>query len=147
MHVRQQIVQAVMAALADLPLTGARVHFAPAYALMSLPALSVLWGDEDVVAVDSGDGTGPVETRSLAITVTGKAMDDLDAGAVLNDIAADVETAMNADEDLADLLMLLEYRGADLDFTGELQQPAGQVEMKFQATYRVKAGSPETVVP
>lgn len=147
MHVRQQIINALMTAVTGLPLTASRVQFAPVHALTVLPALSVLWVDESVWDTDLGDGTGPVETRSVQLTVTGAVMDALDAGASLSEIKDAVRDAVMANSALRALVFLIEYRGSAPAFTGELQLPAGTVAIAFGALYRVKSGYPETVIP
>lgn len=143
-HARQQILDAVVTAVTGLPLTGSNVHLAPVHALRTLPALSVLPGDEEVI--ERAAGTTPLELRSFQVKVTAGVMDELGMVTTLNDIAAGIEAAVLKNAALLALVSLIEYVGATPDFSGELQQPTGTIETAFRAEYWVETGAPETVV-
>ena len=146
MHVREQIMSAVVAAITGLPTTGARVLYDAAYAITDLPALAVMWSEDDTEDVDGGLGDGPVATRALKFNVTGRAKIGDGVPSVLGTIAAEVEIAVMTSAAVAALVHLIEYTSSTIAVSTELEQPAGEVSVGFSALYRVKIDDPETVI-
>jgi hypothetical protein len=140
-HVRQQIREAVVAALTGLATTGSRVHASRLRPQgdAGLPCLLVTTESEEVVETSILG----LQRRELVVQVRGyaKATGALDD--TLDTIAAEVETALGADVTLGGLAKgSLLLAGIDIDFDDALDKPVGVVVLQFKAGYYTVAGAP-----
>lgn len=145
-HVRQQIRQAVVAALTGLPTTGTNVHAGRALPLggdTKPPALVVYtWPDAPIYEdAEMGDGECIV-SHNLTIQVegyySGGTDDDLD------NLAVEVETAMYVDETLGGLVQAMQLAGQDVARDGSGARIEGAIVMQFVVQYLAAEGDPET---
>lgn len=143
-HVRTQIRDAVVAALTGLTTTGARVHgaYARPKGAAALPMLVVGLGPEEVE-----QGAQRTQSRQAELLVSGyaKATDNLDD--TLETLLAEVESAAAAAGTLGGLVPGgLVLRRIDKDFSTDLDQPAGVIEIAFTAGYHTRAGQPGAII-
>lgn len=146
MHVRRQIREAVADELNNLPLTGenvfqSRVH---SYESSILPCITVMTNEEEV-ETDTLTLSSRKISRTLTITIEirAKANDYLDDD--LDDIAADIETALSNTtlSGLVKDLYLSSIRVA-LDF--ETEKPVGVMTLEYVGVYRTTDQDPETAI-
>lgn len=148
-HARQQIREAVAAAVTGLATTGTSVKQSRIYPLddAKLPGLAVFTTEEAVDDEQSSISSGGItQTRNLDVVVEGyaKINDTLDD--TLDTIAAEVETAIHADLTLGGLVKHIELTGTDITLAGEGEKMAGVVKLTFDAMYRVNITDPTTIV-
>lgn len=143
-HARQTIRDAFVAAVTGLSITGSRVYKARIMPLDDdcLPGLLVKPPFESITENDEVMGT--VQERALQIDVSG--YDKLTAGLddQLDDIAAEIETAVFA-------ATLPNVYGLDLietetDIVDGAEQPVGEITLSFRVQYLTEAGSPGTAL-
>ena len=140
-HVRQQITDQVLAALAGLATTGARVYAGRSVPLGDehMPGLCV-YGRTDVPDYENG-AMGCTPRRVLTIVVEGYAKPATDA--VLNQIAAEVETALFASGSGITIPEAYSLGDQELDIDGTTEKDAGIISMAFVFWYRTTEGQPE----
>ncbi len=145
-HVRKQIRRKVVDALQGLPLTEDRVYQSRLYPLQqgNLPGLLVFTLTEESAREES-----PTDSmRDLALIVQGVAAlnDELDD--VLDDIALQVETAIDNAGLLNGLAKI--YGGIQSTvITLEAEDVAkqhGAIAMEFLYTYRTRSGQPDVAI-
>lgn len=148
-HQRANIRAAVVAAVTGLATTGANVVAGRVYPedTSLLPALSVMtpeeeWVEEGSEFVEPVAGAVPTD-RALTVEVHGHA-----AGATyldtLDQIALEVETALNADLTLGGVCDAMLYAGAEIEQSDALEQPSGHITITYRAEYRTDARDPQT---
>jgi hypothetical protein len=143
-HVRQQIREAVAAAVTGLATTGANVHQSRIKPLAAgLPALLVMTNDE---AVDVGTiNANPVLERVLEVEVAALAKAASNVDDTLDTIAAEVEAVLG-NTTLAGLVDSLALSGINVDFDETLDQPAGRLSLRFRAHYFTTANNATTAI-
>lgn len=140
-HVRQQIREAIVAALTGLPTTGARVTTGDPYAVGTTPALVIVAAEERV----DTDSIGSVkQTRQAEITVIGYAdgqsvEDDLDT------ISAEVEGRLDGSQ-LGGLAKEVFFTGMTKIIAADGTKRSGEIRMMFSVFYRVQRGAPGTAL-
>lgn len=143
-HVRRQIREAVATALTGLATTGARVsqsRMAPRRA-GDLPCLLVETAEERIE-----QGAQTRLTRELTVLVRAFAKANTALDDTLDQIAAEVETALAAAGTLGGLVPGgVTPAGVTLDFDETLEQPAGVAVMEYRAVYFGVIGSPEVAL-
>lgn len=138
MHYRQRIRDAVAAALAGQTAAGANV-----FTSRSRPVLEILQRRESVLSVYTADeqsqrdGTGYLMNRELTVTVEGMmgGGDDLDDA--LDSLAEQVETVVNADPTIGNLLsedLVLDATVTEISARGNMQ--VGAFRMDFTCAYQ-----------
>lgn len=144
-HLRRQIVRALALQLTGLPTTGARVFVSRRHPLAAehLPGLCV-YAVLEVSEIDSMGGSRGL-ARTLDLVVEGVAQDNdgLDAG--LDQIAAEVETALAAGPTLGGLCYettLTATRIALQPDQGKGEAKTGSIVMTFSARYRTMKSDP-----
>ncbi len=141
-HARQAIREAVAAAVTGLASTGARVFQSRMHAQDALPCLLVTTNGEEVSREDLGD----LEERELDVEVVGVAKAAADVDDDLDDIAAEVETAIGANNTLGGRVKRMHLTGIRIEFDDELEQPVGLVRITYRCTYYTNAGVPGTTL-
>lgn len=146
MHVRQQLREAIVAAVTGLASTGARVYSALTYpALQSdLPHLEVNTVEEQAESV-SLHGPGLIE-RTVVIEITARAIATSGLATMVDDVAAEVETALGGSVMVSGKEVPLSYQGASIQFSSEADQPVGVATLRYQATLYTASNAPGTLV-
>jgi len=144
-HARQQIREAVLAAVTGLATTGANVFvnkITPQEA-ESLPNLLVYTNGEQSEADAMGASRGLMRSLDVVIDATaeGDGIDD-----VLDTIASEVETAIDTDAALAALVKNITLASTAVSRDGKGQTPMMGLRMTFTATYRTRKGAPTTAI-
>lgn len=145
-HVRQSLRSAVVTAVTGLTTTGSRVYTAKVYPAQSteMPCLQVNTTLEEAVPQDI-NLPGIVERR-VTVEVVGMARDTATLADTLDTIAGEVETALGSGVSVSGTTIELAYQGADIIFSGELDQPVGTVSLRFAATLYTTSNAPGTLV-
>jgi hypothetical protein len=138
MHYRQRIRDAVAAALTAAN-TGAGANV---FTSRARPILEILQKRESVLSVYTADESaqrgpdGYLSTRTLTVSIEGMAGGGDDLDDILDDLALQVETAIDADRTLGGLLhdeLVLESTGSEITARGN--QQVGAFRMDFECTY------------
>lgn len=143
-HARTQIRNAVAAALATTATAGANVFASRTDALSpeELPALLVETGSEQI----EHDDFGRYQTRRVEIFVRAVARAGVGVDAVVDGIAAEVETAIQAAGSLGGLIKgAAQLVGIDTYFAGA-DSPTGESVLRYAALYLTQAGQPGTTL-
>lgn len=143
-HVRQQIRDKVAEILTGLATTGNNVFKSRVYPLASgeLPGLCIYTNTEE-----SDPETGKYDVfdeRTVRVVIEG--YDKLLEGVPdsLDDISAEVETALFANEYLDGLAQKIDYAGIpNIQIVGDSENKAGVIPINFDVTYYVERGAPE----
>lgn len=143
MHARQLIREAAAAAVTGLATTAARVFQSRMREQEDLPCLLVTTNDE---AIALQDLEGLVQERDIQIEFLGVAKAAADVDDVLDDIAAEVETAIGANNTLGGRVKRMELQGLRPEFDDALEQPVGLVRLTYRCTYFTNAGVPGTTL-
>lgn len=145
-HARQQVRDAVATTVTGLTTTGARVYPGRIHPIsrLRLPCLFVYSLEEAVD--DSGEVMGLDQWRRLTVAVEAIAEANQSLDDTLDDICAEVETAVHADVTLGGLTKWCEYTGVEIELDEGMQKPVGSARMTFMAEYRVDATDPETII-
>lgn len=134
-HVRTQIRDAVVTALADIEATVYASRYLPIEE-PDLPALLVYTNTESIVGDDLDHLT---RTIDLVVEIVVQAQDiDAEVDALL----VGIEQALNA-ETLGGLVMVLLPANIEVSMRAEGAQPVGRARVTFQATYRTAFADPE----
>lgn len=145
MHAREQIREAVATIVTGLATTGARVFKSRVYPLATanLPGLCVYTLNE--TSQPEIMRTPRRLVRDLTIMIEGyaRAADDVDAA--LDDIAADVETAIGTDATLGGMVRRVHLSQTEIVMTGDGDQPIAVVRMSFSAEYATYENAPATL--
>lgn len=145
-HVRQSLRAAVVAAVTGLPTTGARVRTGRVYPLQEadLPGLEVNTVAEE--AEPQSLSFSGVLARAVTVEVVGRARATAAIADVLDAIAEEVEGALAGAVTVSGVQVALDYAGADIQFSGEVDQPVGAVALRFTAQLFTLASAPGTLV-
>lgn len=146
-HVRQQIREAIAAAVTGLTTTGANVFQTRVYPLQNsnLPALTIATDSEAVGENQTLTFNSRTVERTLEVTITAhvKATDDFDDS--IDTIFAEVEAALGRN-----LLtgLIREIRLSDLQtaFSDDSEKPTGQGIMTWMVDYQTATNDAENVV-
>ncbi len=144
-HVRKQIRDAVKTVLTGLTTTGTNVFSSRIHPFFSdgaeLPGLCLYTSTEEVE--NSEDDLSHIQTRSVLVVVEGY---EVATGAIedtLDTIAAEVETALMADQFLNKLSHGIDLVGTEIEITGEAEKPVGVIVMIYRVYYLTDEGAPE----
>jgi hypothetical protein len=143
-HAREQIRNAVVTAVTGLTTTGTRVYASRVLPLTAtdLPALCVY------TRQDSPDYTrGTAQNRpARLLDVRVQGFVDGDDQSVLDDIAAEVETAIYGNAPLAALTRLIWLADQSMSVDGEGETLISVIDIGFNMQYSVAEGAPLTLV-
>ena len=143
-HARQQIREAVAAALTGLATTSTRVYQSRMRPVgdAGLPCLLITTDQEEIETTLQSR-----QNRSLTVTVRGMAKTTTTLDDTLDTIAKEVETAAQAAGTLSGKVPGgLVLRTIDIEIDDALDKPAGVVVMQYQAGYFTQAGAPGSFV-
>ena len=143
-HAREQIRAAIVAQVTGLATTGSAVSTARVYAHATLPSLVVTTPAEQVVA--ETDTLGKRHLRQLTVHIEARAKETAEVHNTLDDICAEVETALADDPTLGARTQYLELLSTELDYEDDAEQPTGLARMIWEAAYAVEADDPTTLV-
>lgn len=132
-HARQQVREALATQITGLTTTGSSVYQSRTYPVNTLPSITVM-NTRDEVREETQGGN---QRRSLAVTLTcrAKAKDDVDD--TLDTIAAEVETAVNADPKLGGRVIDTALIVTDIEYADGGEQPIGVLRMEYEILYLV----------
>lgn len=149
-HQRANIRAAIVSALTGLPTTGANVLAGRAYPEDStlLPALSVYtpeeeWNEDASEMVPNAVGE-IMSVRNLSIAIVGMAIGGsyLDT---LDQMALEIETALNADLFLGGECDALLYVGMEIEqMTDAMETSTGRITIAYRAEYQTDAKDPQS---
>lgn len=129
-HVRQQIRDQATATIGDL---ADYVYTSHAYANAGLPSLTVLTTEDGInSALSTMDAW---EGRLLPLVIEIRAKKAAGVDDQLDDMAADVETAIAADTTLAAMVLGLRYAGCEIEHDGESEQPTAVARLVWEGDY------------
>lgn len=145
-HVRTQIRNAVVACLANLPMTGSRVY--PGRALpvdperIAGPALLVYCGDEPEISRTT-IGQPATEAHQLLLHVNGVAKASVNLEDVLDQIALEVQKAIDP--------LLIGGNGCELKaikagIDETLEKPCGVITLTYQIEYYTRSDQPDVLM-
>lgn len=145
-HLRRQIREAVATLLTNLTTTGTRVFQSRVVVLKDaqLPALLINTNEEQVTQQTIHDN--PLLERQLSIEVIGKAKAVADVDDTLDQIAKEVEIAINASQTANTLNGLVKgiiLDSIDVTISGETEKKVGEIRMGFTAIYFNQAATPD----
>ena len=138
-HLRTSLRDAMATAVTGLTSTGSRVHKSRLYpvAADSLPCLLVACGEQEQLQQESNY----IQQRTLLMTVRGMAKATGDLDATLNQIALEVEAAVQAAGVLGgkvDDVTLIEI---STDVDDSMDKPVGVIELTYRLIYFTVAGA------
>lgn len=147
-HVREQITTAIKTVCTGLTTTGANVFVSRVYTFNDavLPCINIYGTDEEVDETHVTIGKQIVRNLDVMVEARAKvyseATDPVDN--VLNDICAEVETAISADHTLGGLCVFCIIAGTHLTLEAEHEKPVGLASMRFRAQYATLTTDPTT---
>jgi hypothetical protein len=110
-----------------------------------LPNVSLYVAHEAETVEDDGE-MGPYEFRVLPFMVTGRAKVSTNLDNTLDDISAEVETALHANATLAGYIKDLRLVGTEVALDPEGEKEVGAINMEWVAVYRVNRTAPTVPV-
>jgi hypothetical protein len=148
-HVRQQIREAVALRLTGLETTGTRVYQSRLIVLQAdeLPALLIATNSESIELIDIGINALQQRTLTISVTALVKAIDSLDD--MLDTVIKEVEQAMSASltaNTLDGLVKDLVLTGIEIEMNSDMEVPAGQAVLTFNANYYTRAQAPDVSI-
>lgn len=141
-HARQTIRESVATLLTGLSTTGSNVYTNRVYPFDTLPCVAIYTGSESVNETTL-DGK---QTRSLSLIVEARAKVAADLDDTLDTIAAEVETALAANQTLSGSVKYLDLSDLEVELFDDLDKPAGVLRLAFNVLYRVDETDPTTLI-
>jgi hypothetical protein len=145
MHARQQIRNAVVAAVTGLTTTGASVFKSRARALedSALPALFVYTQDEEAIYHTS---TPRLVERDLQVMVEAAAKAVTGFDDLIDQISVEIEVAMIGNAGLTSLLKNLVLKSTKIQVSGEGDQTMAGLRLEYSAQYFVRENDPQSII-
>lgn len=142
-HVRTQLVEEVADVLDGLTTTGSNVFVGQVYAVGvdQMPCLCVFTNSEEVELVDRS-----TQKRAISLVVEGRVRAETGADEILDDIAAEVETALLADQFLDGLTQGIDLVSTEKEFSADAEGETGSVSMTFTVHILTAPGAPGTAL-
>ena len=146
MHVRQQIRDAVAAALRNLATTGNRVYVGRTRPLAEghEPTLLIYTTQEE--SSRGVMGNPPTLERVLTLHIEGRVSEDSVPDDLLDDIATEVETAMWNTTALDQMIYHIQFRRSEIQIEAQGTAHIGGIRLEYLVKYRTKEGAPGLVV-
>lgn len=143
-HVRQQLREAVAAAVTGLSTTGSRVYQSRVYPLdiSSLPCLLVTSDGDKSEAITVHSPYQQERATTIRIEGVAKAVSNIDD--TLDAISKEVETAIAGSSTA--IVKGLIYQGAQIDYDGSGEQPIGKVTMIFTKDLYTLSNAPDVLI-
>lgn len=145
-HAREQIRDAVVTALTDLTTTERNVFRSRIYPMeqAKLPGLAIYTKSDSSEYVT----LTPPRTldRTLVVTVEAYVSANADFDETIDDISAEIETAMYTNRTLGGLARDSQILGVEVDFSGDGENPVAIAVFTIEIQYVTVEGSPTTAV-
>lgn len=141
-HQRENVRDAIVSAVTSLTTTGSRVYRSRIYPLASdkLPGL-VVYCRSETSEPELVVGIPRKLVRVAQFVVEGYARATADVDETLDDIAAEVETAIGGSQ-LSNAVRDCTLTNTDIDFADGGDVPLGIIRMTFAVTYRTVENAP-----
>lgn len=144
-HARQQIRDALKAILISASTgAGSNIYSQRVYPLDVVKSIDVQSPNDSLMEETMGGN----QTRELTLMIdirikgdSGVTEDEVD------DIAAEVEVAVQNDDTLTGTVMTVDYVGSSTRFNGESEKLVGMLSIEYSAIYRVNKTNPEVIIP
>lgn len=146
-HARQQIRERVATIVGSLTTTGSRVHQSRVYNVQEseLPCLLIYTVSEEVEGPQT-IGQARRIVRVLELMIEGKAQATSTLDDTLDNIAAEVEAAIGADQSLGINVLDTLLASVEIDYTAEGDKPIGSISMRYAVTYITTESDPTTLI-
>lgn len=141
-HCRTQIRNALKALLLPLPALGGRV-FSSRFSnlqLAEVPSVVIFGGEENVQFADIHD---TLLERDLNINVSIKASSVSNIDTLLDDLAEDVELAIDANLTLDGKVQSIILMGSNIQIDENAEVPVGEALLQYQVKYFTQVGAPD----
>lgn len=145
-HIRKQLRDAVVSAVTGLTTTGSRVYTAKVYPVSQAEMPCLVVNAIEDVGQPEGLSLPGILGRQVTIEVLGMARATSALADELDAIAEEVETALGVGVTVSGTTIALDYVGANLQFSGEADQPIGTVATRFTALVYTLSNAPGTLV-
>lgn len=145
-HAREQIRDAIVAALTDLETTERNVFRSRIYPMeqAKLPGLAIYTKAE---SSEYATLTPPRSiNRTLAVTVEAYVSANSDFDETIDDISSEIEVAMYNNRTLGGLVRDSQIVGVEVDFSGDGENPVAIAIFTIEVMYTTAEGSPNTAV-
>lgn len=141
-HHRETVRDAIVSAVTGLTTTGSRVYRSRVYSLAAdkLPGL-VVYCRSETSEPELVVGIPRKLVRVAQFVIEGYARATADVDETLDDIAAEVETAIGGSQ-LSNAARDCTLTGTDIDFADGGDVPLGIIRMTFAVTYRTAENAP-----
>lgn len=146
-HARQQIRDAAVAAIeAANTKADSAVYSGHVYPMDILPAINVTTPKRVDISADA-DGASMTEAQyDLTLRVQIHVAKRADLDDEIDDLAAEVETALHGDTELAALVFNLELEEDETELADEAAKPHGLHTMTWTCNYIGTRGDPESII-
>ena len=146
-HARQQIRDAIVAALTGLTTTGSNVFPSRSYDVPkeNLPCILIYTAAEEMA--DEASSLGDRRGMILAFRVEARVRPvATDADDQLDAICAEVQAALFAEPTLGGLVRHLDLQSTEIEFDAEAEAPTAAGVMTFGCLYRIDRTDAETII-
>lgn len=145
-HVRKQLRDAVVLAVTGLATSGAKVYAESAKIMQDqhLPGLKVYTDGED--GADETISSPSVRLRTVNLVVECVAKTDAGMDDLLDQMAAEVETALAGGVTIGGDVLPLPYDGAEARTSGEQEQFTGSIALRFTVDLRNLSTEPDVLI-
>lgn len=147
MHARAAIRGAIVTALGGLATTGSRVYHGRTRPLgESHEPTLLVYATVEKSDIHSMSDEGAILLRELTLAVEGRVIMADVPDDVLDDIAAEVEVAMQADPSLGGLALEVTLISTRITTQSPGENQAGEVRLEYRVQYRTRESAPATAV-
>lgn len=145
-HLRKQIRAAAATTLTGLTTTSTRVFTERARAMQAadLPGLRIYCDDESIEVASMG--TGRYRKRTMSLVVEGIASGNTAPENTCDQIAKEVEIALDANNGLGGLVKWIEPRRINTDISKDADTLIAVVRMEFEVLYYAQMGAPDVAL-
>lgn len=145
-HMRRQIREAAATALTGLTTTGSRVFTSRARLVQAadLPCLRI-WCDDENISTETIH-VARVRERVLQLVVEGCCSANADMDDTLDQIAKEVEIALDGNQTLGVGVKAIEPKEIKSEFLAQGETVIAVVTMRFEATYYAAKGAPDVAL-
>lgn len=146
MHARQQIREAFVLALADIPgVTTYNGRVFPVYN-ETLPAIAVYSREESIETENTSGRVYGQQKRTLVVSVQIYAKVQGVIDDALDGISEQVETEVFTDSGIASLLRCLDLATTEIEVDSGAENAVGVMTLNFECKYLTEDGSPGVIV-
>lgn len=146
LHVRRQIVLAIVSALEGQTLAGGRVHHGrvdPESAATPRGPFLLVYARSEEIREISEDDDGPRQQRELTLAIEAVAVSDADDDSTLDLLALEIERALFAAGTLGGLAVDIALSRTDLNARADGESRTGRARLEFTVEYHTAAGRPD----